>query len=70
MVLDKYSIDGKVVGKVEVNDGVFRADVNDNLIYELIRVANSNLRQGTHSTKRHLQRRTRDLYPKQNQLNS
>ena len=52
MILDKYSIDGKVVGKVEVDDKVFSADVNDVLIYELIRAANSNIRQGTHSTKR------------------
>jgi large subunit ribosomal protein L4 len=52
MVFDKYSINGKVIGKVEVSDSVFKAEVNDILIYELIKAANSNLRQGTHSTKR------------------
>ncbi len=52
MDLDKYSIEGKVVGKVEVAESVFKADVNKNLIYELIKAANANQRQGTHSTKR------------------
>lgn len=52
MVLDKYSIDGKVTGKIELPDSVFKAEVNDVLIYEMIKSANANLRQGTHSTKR------------------
>ena len=52
MVFDKYSINGKVIGKVEASDSVFKAEVNDTLIYEMIKAANANLRQGTHSTKR------------------
>lgn len=52
MVFDKYSVNGKVIGKVEASDSVFKAEVNDNLIYEMIKAANANLRQGTHSTKR------------------
>lgn len=52
MVFDKYSISGKVIGKVEASDSVFKAEVNDILIYEMIKAANANLRQGTHSTKR------------------
>jgi large subunit ribosomal protein L4 len=51
MKVDKYSIDGKVVGSVELSDSVFGAEVNDTLIYELIKSANANLRQGTHKTK-------------------
>ena len=51
MKVDKYSIDGKVVGSVELSDSVFGAEVNDALIYELIKSANANLRQGTHKTK-------------------
>ncbi|HNW28696.1 MAG TPA: 50S ribosomal protein L4 [Spirochaetota bacterium] len=51
MKVDKYSIDGKVVGSVELSDSVFSAEVNDILIYELIKSANANLRQGTHKTK-------------------
>ncbi|HOT45339.1 MAG TPA: 50S ribosomal protein L4 [Spirochaetota bacterium] len=51
MKVDKYSIDGKVVGSVELSDSVFSSEVNDILIYELIKSANANLRQGTHKTK-------------------
>ncbi|HOP62301.1 MAG TPA: 50S ribosomal protein L4 [Spirochaetota bacterium] len=51
MKIDKYSIDGKVVGQVELSDSVFGAEVNDVLIYEYIKAANANLRQGTHSAK-------------------
>lgn len=51
MVLDKYSKDGKVVGQVELSDTVFNVKINDNLIYELIKSANANLRQGNNSTK-------------------
>ncbi|MCP4137141.1 MAG: 50S ribosomal protein L4 [bacterium] len=51
MKIDKYSIDGSVVGQVDLSDAVFGAEVNDTLIYELIKAANANLRQGTHSVK-------------------
>ncbi|MBN2039529.1 MAG: 50S ribosomal protein L4 [Spirochaetes bacterium] len=51
MVLDKYSIDGKVVGEIELADSVFKAEINDVLIYELVKAANANMRQGTHATK-------------------
>ncbi len=51
MKVDKYSIDGNIVGQVELSDAVFGTEVNDVLIYELIKSANANLRQGTHSTK-------------------
>jgi large subunit ribosomal protein L4 len=51
MKVDKYSIDGKVVGQVELSDDIFSAEVNDVLIYEYIKAANANLRQGTHATK-------------------
>lgn len=51
MMVDKYSIDGKVKGQVELNDSVFNSKVNDVLIYELIKAANANLRQGTHGSK-------------------
>ena len=51
MKVDKYSIDGKVVGQVELSDTVFGAEINDVVIYEYIKAANANLRQGTHSAK-------------------
>ena len=51
MLIDKYSVDGKVVGEIELADSVFKTKINDVLLYELIKAANANLRQGTHSTK-------------------
>jgi large subunit ribosomal protein L4 len=51
MVLEKLSVEGKVAGQVELADSVFKAKINDTLIYELIKAANANLRQGTHKTK-------------------
>jgi large subunit ribosomal protein L4 len=51
MVVDKFSKDGKKTGSVELADSVFNAKVNDVLVYEYIRAANANLRQGTHKTK-------------------
>jgi large subunit ribosomal protein L4 len=51
MKIDKYSIDGKVIGQAELSDEIFNVEINDYLIYEMIKVANANLRQGTHSTK-------------------
>lgn len=52
MIVDKYSVDGKVVGQVELADSVFSAGVDDGLIYALITAANMSQRQGTSSTKR------------------
>lgn len=51
MKVDKYSVDGKIVGQVELSDDIFSAEVNDVLIYEYIKAANANLRQGTHCSK-------------------
>ncbi len=51
MKIDKYSIDGKVVGQVELSDDVFAQEINDVIVYEYIKAANANLRQGTSKTK-------------------
>jgi large subunit ribosomal protein L4 len=51
MMLDKFSKEGKVLGQVELNDAIFNSKINDVLLYELIKAANANLRQGTHATK-------------------
>ena len=51
MKVDKLSITGNVVGQIELSDKVFGVEVNDVLIYELIKAANANLRQGTHCAK-------------------
>jgi large subunit ribosomal protein L4 len=51
MKIDKYSIEGSVVGSAELSDGVFGSEINDVLIYELVKSANANMRQGTHKAK-------------------
>jgi large subunit ribosomal protein L4 len=51
MKQEKYSIEGSKSGEVELNDKVFAVEINDTLIYELVKSAHANLRQGTHSTK-------------------
>jgi large subunit ribosomal protein L4 len=51
MKVTKYSINGKAMGEVDLPDSVFGSEINDNLIYELVKAANANLRHGTHSTK-------------------
>jgi large subunit ribosomal protein L4 len=51
MKIDKYSIEGSVVGSAELSDSVFGSEINDILIYELIKSANANMRQGTHKAK-------------------
>ncbi len=51
MKVDKYSVDGKVVGQVDLSDDVFGAEINDVIVYEYIKAANANMRQGTHKTK-------------------
>jgi len=51
MVVDVYTVEGKVKGQIELNETIFNAKINDVLIYELIKAANANLRQGTHDTR-------------------
>lgn len=51
MIVDKFTVDGKKAGQVELNDKIFGANINDELVYEFIRAANLNRRQGTHKTK-------------------
>ena len=45
MVVEKFSIDGKKIGQVELSDAVFNSKVNDVIVYEYIKAANANLRQ-------------------------
>ncbi|MFA5518136.1 MAG: 50S ribosomal protein L4, partial [Spirochaetota bacterium] len=51
MKVDKYSIDGTKIGEVELSDEIFGSEINDVIVYEYIKAANANLRQGTHSAK-------------------
>lgn len=51
MVVDVYTVEGEVKGQIELNETIFNAKINDVLIYELVKAANANLRQGTHDTR-------------------
>ena len=49
--VDMFDLKNQVVGSVELNDAVFAAEVNDNLIYEAVRWYRASQRRGTAKTK-------------------
>jgi large subunit ribosomal protein L4 len=51
MKVKMYSRDGKEQGEIELADAVFGADVNEHLLYEVIKSLRANQRQGTSKTK-------------------
>ena len=46
------NLDGKTVGNVELDDSVFGVDVNEHLLWEVVKAQRAKKRAGTHSTKR------------------
>lgn len=50
-VVDVLNLEGKTVGKVELADDVFAAQVNQNLLHESVRHHLAGQRAGTHKTK-------------------
>lgn len=46
-----YDLQKKSVGELELSDEVFGADVNEDLLYEVIKAQLASRRAGTHSTK-------------------
>jgi large subunit ribosomal protein L4 len=46
------NLDGKTVGNVELDDSVFGVDVNEHLLWEVVKAQRAKRRAGTHSTKR------------------
>ncbi len=46
-----FSQDGKVAGEMDLADGVFGADVNEHLMYLVVKSLRANQRQGTSKTK-------------------
>jgi len=50
--IDIYNLRNEVVGSLDLNDSVFGAEVNDNLIYEAVRWYRAGLRSGSAKTKR------------------
>jgi len=52
MKLEIKNLDGKKVGDVTLDDGVFGAEVNEHLLWEVVKMQRANARAGTHSTLR------------------
>ena len=52
MKVDIKSLDGKKVGDVTLDDAIFGAEVNEHLLWEVVKMQRANARAGTHSTLR------------------
>jgi large subunit ribosomal protein L4 len=50
--IDIKNLDGKSVGKVDLDDSVFGVEVNEHLLWEVVKAQRAKRRVGTHSTKR------------------
>jgi large subunit ribosomal protein L4 len=50
-VADVYDIDKKKVSQIELNDAVFGAEANPDVMYEVVRMQMASKRRGTASTK-------------------
>ena len=50
--VDIKSLDGKTVGNVELDDAVFGVEVNEHLLWEVVKQQRAKKRAGTHFTKR------------------
>jgi large subunit ribosomal protein L4 len=46
------NLDGKTVGNVDLDESVFGVDVNEHLLWEVVKAQRAKRRAGTHSTKR------------------
>ena len=50
--IEVKNLDGKSVGKVDLDDSVFGVEVNEHLLWEVVKAQRAKRRAGTHSTKR------------------
>ncbi len=50
--IEVKNLDGKSVGKVDLDDTVFGVEVNEHLLWEVVKAQRAKRRAGTHSTKR------------------
>jgi len=50
--VDIKSLDGKKVGDVTLDDAIFGAEINEHLLWEVVKMQRANRRAGTHSTLR------------------
>ncbi len=49
--VDLFNISGEVVGNIELNDGIFGVEVNEDAMHQVVLNQLANQRQGTQSTK-------------------
>jgi len=49
--IEVKNLDGKTVGKVDLDDSVFGAEINEHLLWEVVKMQRAKARSGTHSTK-------------------
>jgi len=50
--VDIKNLDGKKVGDVTLDDAIFGAEINEHLLWEVVKMQRANSRAGTHSTLR------------------
>ncbi len=50
--IEVKNLDGKSVGKVDLDDSVFGVEINEHLLWEVVKAQRAKRRAGTHSTKR------------------
>src|ERR1700756_1782224 len=50
--IEVKNLDGKSVGKVDLDDSVFGVEVNEHLLWEVVKAQRAKQRAGTHSTLR------------------
>lgn len=46
-----YNISGEQVGEIDLSENVFGAEINQHVLYEVVKNQLANRRQGTHSAK-------------------
>ncbi|MFP4544377.1 MAG: 50S ribosomal protein L4 [Candidatus Kapaibacterium sp.] len=51
MQVDVYNKDGQQAGTIELNDGIFAIEPNENIMHQAVVAYLANKRQGTHKTK-------------------
>jgi large subunit ribosomal protein L4 len=49
--VDVKTLDGKTVGNVDLDDAVFGVEVNEHLLWEVVKMQRAKTRAGTHKTK-------------------
>ena len=52
MKIEVKNLDGKKVGDVTLDDTIFGAEINEHLLWEVVKMQRANRRAGTHSTLR------------------